>query len=204
MTDLPENTRQAGHDIHPMFLRRWSPRAFTGEEMPAADLLRMFEAANWAPSAFNYQPWNFVYAMRETENWGTFLNLLVPGNQMWAHAASALVFIVSDRFMRIGDAAPRASHSHSFDSGAAWGYLALQCERMGYAAHGMTGFDQPRAYETLNVPEDGYRIEAVIAIGKQAPASVLPEKLAARESPNARKPVEQSVFEGAFKAPAAG
>lgn len=183
-----------------MFLRRWSPRAFTGEEMPVADLMRMFEAANWAPSAFNYQPWQFVYARRETPEWGTFLNLLVPGNQMWAHAASALVFLVSDRFMRLPGADPRPDYSHSFDTGAAWGYLALQCERMGYAAHGMTGFDRERAYEVLEVPEDGYRIEAAVAIGKQASPAVLPEAMQAREKPNTRKPVEELVFEGVFRA----
>jgi hypothetical protein len=89
------------------------------------------------------------------------------------------------------------SHSHSFDPGAAWGYLALQASLSGYPAHGMVGFDMERAAAELKVP-DGHRVEAAIAIGKQGPASLLPEGLAAREVPSDRLPLPSIAFEGGF------
>src|SRR3954452_10072684 len=88
--------RQPDHPVDPLFLARWSPRAFDGSELPEEDLLTLFEAARWAPSAFNSQPWRFLYARRGDENWPLFLSLLIPWNQSWAHSASALVYILSD------------------------------------------------------------------------------------------------------------
>src|SRR5690349_8362831 len=130
-------TRQPDHPIDPLFLERWSPRAFDGSDLPEADLLRIFEAARWAPSAFNSQPWRFLYARRGDEHWDLFLSLLIPWNQGWAHSASVLVYILSDS-LPITDKAgqPQPSTTHSFDAGAAWACLALQATRMGYHAHG--------------------------------------------------------------------
>jgi nitroreductase len=192
--------RTADHDIDPIFLRRWSPRAFTGAEIPESTLLRIFEAARWAPSSYNSQPWRFLYARRDTPQWPTFLGLLGEFNQSWAKNAAVLIVVLSKTTMRPpGRDADIPSHSHSFDAGAAWANLALQATALGWHAHGMVGFDIPRTAVELRVPE-GYRIEAAIAIGQQGDKATLPEALQARESPNSRDPVSSFAFEGAFPA----
>ena len=193
------NGRTADHDIHDQFLNRWSPRAFTGEPLSDATLMQLFEAARWAPSAFNLQPWRFVYARRDSEHWERLYSILIEYNRMWVSTASALAFIISDRFRRKEGEAPIPSYSHSFDTGAAWGFLALQAHHMGLAAHGMTGFDPDLAYADLGVPESDYRIEAAIAIGRPTDPSVLPEMFRAREVPSSRNPVGGFVFEGRFR-----
>ena len=191
--------RTAEHPIDPLFLERWSPRAFTGEAIPEADLMTMFEAARWAPSSYNSQPWRFVYARRDTPAWAGMLSLLIEFNQSWAKDASAIVVLASSSTMLPpGKTAPVPSHSHSLDAGAAWGSFALQATRMGWFTHGMVGFDLERAFAELGFPE-GYRIEAAIAVGKKGDKSKLPEMLAAREEPSGRKPLSETVFEGKFK-----
>ncbi len=192
------NSRSADHPIETFFLERWSPRAFTGEAIPDADLHTMFEAARWAPSSFNSQPWRFLYAKHGTPAFAKFLGLLVEGNQSWAKNGSVLIIALSKKtFTPPGKTEGMAMNSHSFDAGAAWGYLALQASRMGYASHGMTGFDIPRAAKELNVPDD-YRVEVAIAIGRMADKSILPEPLRERETPNSRHPQAAFVFEGEF------
>jgi nitroreductase len=192
------NGRTADHDINPMFLHRFSPRAFSGEVIPDDVLMTMFEAARWAPSAFNVQPWRFVYAKRDTPQWSTLFDSLIEYNRLWAAGASALAFIISDRFRRKDGAAPQENYSHSFDAGAAWGYLALQARDLGWIAHGMTGFDHVGTYEALGVPSSDYRIEAAIAIGRHADKSGLPEMFHGGETPNSRRAVGEFVFEGKF------
>ena len=194
------NGRTAEHDVDPMFLERWSPRAFTGEPMQDGELMTLFDAARWAPSAFNGQPWRFVYAHRDTEDWIRLFDILIPVNQMWVKNASALAFVISDRFRRVDGQPPSPVHSHSFDAGAAWACLALQAVRMGWATHGMVGLQMAKAYEVLGVPETDYRIEAAIAIGRKADVSVLDEPFRAREIPSLRNPVSSFVHKGHFKA----
>ena len=190
--------RQADHPIDPWFLERWSPRAFDGSEMPEEDLRTLFEAARWAPSAFNSQPWRFLYARRGEADWERFLGLLIPWNQSWAHSASALIYILSDRLPMTDKAGePASSHTHSYDAGAAWACLALQATHMGYQAHGMSGVDFERAQAELAVPER-YRIEAAAAVGRIGDPASLPEKLRAREGPSGRKAVEEFVFRGGW------
>jgi nitroreductase len=193
------SARQASHPVDPLFLERWSPRAFDGSEIPLADLMTMFEAARWAPSAFNSQPWRFLYARRGDADWNRFLSLLIPWNQSWAHSASALVYIVSDSlpFIDKETGAPATSHTHSFDTGAAWASLALQATRMGYLAHGMSGIQHDLARAELGLP-DRYRLEAGCAIGKRGDPAQLDEKLRAREHPGSRKEIEAFVFAGNF------
>ena len=193
------NHRTADYDIDPMFLERWSPRAFTGEPMPQDVLMSLFEAAHWAPSAFNGQPWRFVYAHRDTPAWERLFDVLIPYNQAWVKNASVLMYVISDRFRRAPDKDPVPLRSHSFDAGAAWGYLALQAHRMGWAAHGMAGFDVARSYEVLGVPEADYCVEAAIAVGRPTDASVLDEAFRAREVPSHRNPVASITFEGTFR-----
>ena len=191
--------RHADHPIDPVFLDRWSPRAFDGVAMPQEDLLTIFEAARWAPSAFNVQPWRMLYAHRESAEWERFLGLLIPWNRSWAHSASALVYILSDTLTESRSGETSLSHSHSFDAGAAWACLALQAARMGYHAHGMSGVDFDRARSELAVPER-FRIEAAVALGRIGDPATLDEKLRAREEPSGRKPVAQFAFQGPFPA----
>jgi nitroreductase len=191
--------RSAGHDVDPMFLERWSPRAFTGEPIPQDVLMSMFEAARWAPSAFNGQPWRFVYARREKPaDWDPLFAALIPYNQAWVQGASVMMFIASDRFRRREGHEPQAYPGHSFDAGAAWGYLALQAHKLGWAAHGMAGFEAAAAHAATGLPEDEFRIDAAIAVGRPTEAGVLPEPYRAREVPSLRQPVESFVFEGRY------
>jgi len=191
--------RQADHEIDPLFLERWSPRAFDGSEIPDEDLLAIFEAARWAPSAFNSQPWRFLYAKRGDADWDRFLSLLIPWNQGWAHSASVLVYILSDSlpFTDKETGAPAGSHTHSFDAGAAWVSLALQATRMGYHAHGMSGIQHELARAELAIPER-YRLEAACVIGRIGDPAMLDDKLRARETPSGRKPLGEFVFRGNF------
>ncbi|MGG7517907.1 nitroreductase family protein [Allorhizobium undicola] len=194
------NNRSSEYDIDPLFLDRWSPRAFSGEAMSKEALFAILEAGHWAPSAFNMQPWRFVYALKGDAHFDTLLGGLIEFNQGWAKNASALVYVVSDTLSRPADgSAPKPSRSHSFDAGAAWGYMALQAVKSGYYAHAMTGVDFDKASSVLGVPGE-YRIEAAVAIGKLGDKSVLPEGLQAREVPNNRKPLAEVAFEGNFKA----
>jgi len=190
------NTRIPDHPIDPIFQERWSPRAFDGEPMAQADLLTVLEAARWAPSAYNYQPWRFVYAHRGDARWSDFVDLLVPFNVGWAQHASALIFVLSDTLMELGDEATPA-HSHSFDAGAAWAQLALQAGRMGYQARGMAGIDFAKARAELNVP-DRYRVEMAIALGRPTAPTELADEFHKRDDESLRHPVLEFAFAGSF------
>lgn len=190
-------SRQTSHDIHPLFLDRWSPRAYTGEALVKDDLLKILDAARWAPSASNHQPWRFAWALNGTDHWPVFVDLLAEGNRRWAKNAGALVVIISRTFNVNRDGERSSSWTHAFDAGAAWMALALQAHLSGYHAHGMGGLDRDRALGILDVPE-GYRVEIAVAIGKLAPADTLPDDLKAREVKSDRLPLEQLAFEGSF------
>lgn len=192
------NGRSTELPIDEMFLERWSPRAMTGVGISQAELMTMLDAARWAPSSYNSQPWRFLFAQRDSSYWPLFLSLLNTNNQGWAKNASALVFLVSKlKMLPAGQTAEVPSYTHAFDCGAAWGYLALQAHKMGWAAHAMIGIDYARAAKELNVPAE-HRVEVAIAIGKRGDKAILPEALAARENPNARNPISSIVREGPF------
>ena len=193
--------RAADHPIDPIFLERWSPRAFTGEAIDRAELLTILEAGRWAPSSMNAQPWRFLYALRDTPPWETFLNLLVPNNRGWACQAATLVYIVSRKTMKAwGDADELPSSTHSFDAGIAAGFIALQAHRMDWATHGMAGFDHDQMIRTLNVPA-GFKAEAAFAIGRTGDPAILPDALRQRERPSDRLPLAAIAFEGKFSLP---
>lgn len=195
---MSDPARTSAHPIDRLFLERWSPRAFSGEEIPVEELLTLFEAARWAPSAMNAQPWRFVYARRGTPAFGRFLAALAPANQAWAGQAAALVALVSEERMTLpGKDAPVPSASHSFDAGAAWAQLALQAHLRGWSAHAMGGFDQQKGAAAIELPPH-HRLEIFIAVGRRGDPSGLPEWARNREQPNGRKPVEELVREGKF------
>lgn len=191
-----ENIRIAGHPVHDQFLGRWSPRAFTSEVMTEAEVLTLLEAAGWAPSASNLQPWRFVYGLRSDAGFAAIADALVPFNRGWAEKASALI-VVASKTTTLKDEAEVPNSFHAFDSGAAWAQLALQAHLKGWIAHGIGGFDHARLAVNVKLPE-GYALHAVVAFGHQGGPANLQEMLQAREHPNDRLALAEVARHGSF------
>ena len=166
----------------------------SGEPLDDSELMRLFEAARWAPSTYNEQEWRFLYARRDTPNWPVFFGLLVEANQAWCDRAAVLMVVLSHKvFTRDGKPNP----VHSFDTGAAFENLALQGASMGLVVHGMAGFDRGKARATLGVPDD-YEIEAMVAVGHPGDPAELPAQLQAREKASGRNAIAEFIREGKF------
>ncbi len=191
------NGRTTKYEIDDMFLKRHSPRAMSGEKVSEEELMTLFEAARWAPSAYNIQPWRFVYAERETPEFENIFSCLVDFNKSWCVNAAALIVTISAKNSVSPKGESKPNVTHSFDTGAAWENFALQAFEMGLVAHGMSGFDFKMAAEKLGVPED-YNVEMMIAVGKPGKVENLPEGLRAMETPNDRRPLEETIFKGKF------
>lgn len=191
------NSRNSEFPIDTFFLDRWSPRAFTDEPMDLETMLTILDAAHWAPSSGNSQPWRFIYGLRGTEAFSTILDLLSDGNKRWAKNAAALMIVVSKTYRISSTGERRAAYTNSYDTGAAWFSVICQAMKLGYHAHGMEGFDKEKAVGVLELP-DGFRVEAAAAIGRMAGKETLPEDLREREVPSKRKPVSEIAFEGKF------
>lgn len=172
--------------VEPVFLERWSTRAFSPEPLSQAEIETLFEAARWAPSSSNSQPWLFLYATDGPER-DVFNSLLRPGNQAWATAAPLLVFIAA----RKGDGAGRVFRTGQFDTGAAWMSIAIQANKMGLFTHAMGGINIDEVHDRLELPRDEFDVLAGLAIGKIGDASTLSEELQARETPSDRKPLSE-------------
>lgn len=160
---------------------------------PAGSPSSQGEAARWAPSASNLQPWRFFYGVRGEPEFDTLLSLLVPFNEGWAKSARALIFITSVTSFD----GSRQNITHSFDAGSAFMSLSLQAHSMGLVAHGMAGIEFEKVPVVLRLP-DNLKVEAAVAIGYQGNASVLPEGLQKREGPSQRQPLAEMVFKGHF------
>jgi nitroreductase len=186
--------RKPENNIAEIFLNRWSPRAMSGEEIDEAFLFSLFEAARWAPSANNNQPWRFIYSRRNTKHWKTFFDLLAEGNQEWAKNAAVLIVVISKTTFEDS----KHARTHSYDAGAAWENFALQGSLMGLVVHGMQGFDYDKAKKVLGVSDD-YQVEAMIAVGKKGMKEHLPLYQQEREFPSARKSTSEIAMEGFFK-----
>ena len=186
--------RKVEKNINRLFVNRWSPRAMSGEEISNDDLMGLFEAARWAPSSYNNQPWRFIYAKRNTDHWQTLISLLVEGNKIWAQNAAVIVVVISRKNFEFNE---KPAITHQFDAGAAWENLALEATSRGLVTHGMQGFDYKQAREELGVPEN-FDVLAMIAIGKLGQKDNLPLNLQEREYPSDRKPLEEIVMEGKF------
>lgn len=187
--------RTSDYPINPLILKRHSPRAMSGEPVTKQELMQLFEAARWAPSSFNNQPWRFVYGFRDTPAWDKLFALLVPANQVWVTNGAVLVLAISSNLFSYNN---KLSRTHSFDTGAACENFALQGNSQGFVIHGMEGFDYDAARRVFNIP-DTYTVEAMFCVGKPGDPQQLPEKLRAGEEPNGRKPVAEFAFEGQFK-----
>jgi nitroreductase len=189
-----QKIRKQEYKIDSIFPSRWSPRAMTGEKIQKKTLLSLFEAARWAPSAYNSQPWRFIYALRETPAWEKLFNLLVDFNKSWVKNASALVLIISRKTFEYNK---KPSPTHSFDTGAAWQNIALQGSLKDLVIHGMSGFDYEKAKKQFKI-SDEYSVEAMFSVGIKANKETLPKELQDKELISDRKPISEIAFEGEF------
>lgn len=187
--------RVSEYPVNDLFLNRWSPRAMSGESIQYEELMALFEAARWAPSSFNNQPWRFIYAMKESQEWKVFFDFLNSFNQMWAVNASALIVVISAKNFEFNNL-PSRTHSH--DAGAACQNFALQASLNKLVVRGIEGFDYDKARLVLNIP-DSYDIEMMFAVGRPGNVEDLPERFRAKEYPSDRKPLSELIFEGKFK-----
>jgi nitroreductase len=190
-----QRIRKPGYPINSLILSRWSPRSMTGEELDEQDIMPLFEAARWAPSSFNNQPWRFIYAKRDTGHWDRLFNLLVDTNKLWAKNAALLVVVISRKNFEFNE---KPARTHQFDAGSAWQNLALEAHSRGIVAHGMQGFDYEKARVDLGIPVD-FEVMAMIAIGKKAPKENLPAELQDKEKLSDRKPLKDIIMEGIFR-----
>jgi nitroreductase len=172
-------------------LRRWSPRAFADRPVSAADMKKLFEAARWAASSFNEQPWRFLVGRKSDPTYSRIFESLAAFNQTWAKDPPVLMLSVGKKtFSQNGNPNHYALH----DTGAANANLALQATALGLHTHSMSGFDRDNVRAAFHVPED-YEIGAVIAVGYLGNVDALPDSLKAAEtSPRTRKPLNEFVF----------
>jgi len=192
---MAKASRKSLYPISDIFLNRWSPRAMSGEPMSDEELMPLFEAARWAPSSYNGQPWRFVYAYKGSKRYDQFFELLVPFNQSWAKTAAVLVAIISKKTFELNG---KPSRTHSFDTGSAWMNFALQGSIDDLVVHAMEGFDYDKTHNLLGLSDD-YQVECMVAVGKPGRKEDLPAELQEREEPSGRRPIEEIVFEDEFK-----
>jgi nitroreductase len=190
-----EKVRRATNPINPLILNRWSSRSMTGEELGNEDIMSLFEAARWAPSSYNNQPWRFIYAKRNTEHWDRLFNLLADGNKTWAKNSALLVVVISRKNFEYNE---KPARTFQFDAGSAWENLALEAYSRGIVAHGMQGFDYEKARVDLEIPTD-FEVMAMVAIGKKGPKEILPPGLQEKEKPTDRKPLKDIIMEGIYR-----
>lgn len=186
--------RETVYPIQELLLSRTSSRAFSQESITDEELFSLFEAAHWAPSSYNSQPWRFVYARKGDPYWDGLFDVLVDFNKSWCQHADTLVVIISRKHFEHND---KPSVTASFDVGAAWMSLAIEAHKRGIIAHGMSGFDYEKLKRHLNVA-DVFNIEAMIAIGKRGVKDSLPAQLKDMETPSLRKSINEVVSNGVF------
>jgi nitroreductase len=197
MTQMPTIARQPDHPVAPQFPARWSPRSFTDRALTMEEVLTLLEAARWAPSASNHQPWRLVWALRDEPGFSVIHAALTGNNLTWAGKAAALIVVASKDTVLNRDSVEVPNRTAGFDTGAAWMSLALQAQTMGLAAHAMGGFDQTALSAAVALP-GGHTLHCVVAVGEQGPVTTLPEDLAAREKPSGRKPLSETAHHGRF------
>ena len=188
------NQRVPSQDINAQFINRVSPRAFDGREVCESDLMKLFEAARWAPSCFNSQPWRFVYGLKDMDEWAPLFSLLMDINQKRASNCGALFAVLSKTVFEQSD---QPAPTSSFDTGAAWMSFALQARELGLETHAMWGVMHDRVKETLGLPHD-IVLRAIIAVGYLGDPSSLPDNLREKETPSMRKELSEIVFKGKY------
>ena len=182
--------RTATVPIDPQFLERTSPRAFTPEPLNRTQIEQIVEAARWAPSASNLQPWHFCYALHGDANWAAFSGIPNEFNRRWCLNAGALIVVLSNT--------KESASKHAFDAGCAWGFMALQAYHLGLVTHAMAGIHPDVAQKVLQLSED-WTVQALVAVGRRGDAGTLPADLAEREVPSMRKPLTDIPSAGPLK-----
>jgi nitroreductase len=185
--------------IHRLLADRWSPRAFDERPIEPEKMHSLFEAARWAPSSNNEQPWRFLLATKDREfEWGRFFGCLLEGNRIWAYRAPVLILSVAS--LNFEDSAKPNRHA-LHDTGMATENLVLQATALGLAAHQMAGFDAEKARADLKIPS-GYDPVAMIAVGYPGDPSILSDRLKQREQAlRERNGISSFVFVGEWGKP---
>ncbi|NWF74553.1 MAG: nitroreductase family protein [Nitrospirae bacterium] len=193
-----EKPAQTQFPIHELLKKRWSPRAFDERPVEADTLLSLFEAARWAPSSNNGQPWRFLVAMKEKKaEYDRLFNCLVEANQKWAYRAPVLLLSVAKLQFDDGSSNRHALH----DTGMAAENLVIQATAFGLVAHQMAGFRIDQVRKDCQIPE-GYEPVAMMAIGYPGDPALLSDRLRARETqPRVRKPMTEFVYSATWEQP---
>jgi nitroreductase len=188
------------HPVHELIRRRWSPRAFSSRPVEREKLLSVLEAARWAPSSFNGQPWSFLVATKDDRaEFERMLSCLVPQNQVWAKAAPVLMISVAKTHFEHNGKPNRHAW---YDTGQAVAFLTLQATALDLGVHQMAGFSADKVRELYAIPETAEPASA-IALGYVGDPNSLDEKLRERElAPGKRKPLKEFVFLGRWGHPA--
>lgn len=183
-------------DLHELLRHRWSPRAFSSEALGDEEVRRLLEAARWAPSAFNEQPWRFLLATRQrTADFESLLSCLTPGNQVWAGHAAGLAITVAQREL---SSKPAPNRTALYDLGQAIAHLTFQATAMGIVVHQMAGLDLDKARAVCGIPE-GYDPVTAVAFGRPGDSSALPEDVRRKDAaPRVRKPMSDIAFAAAW------
>ena len=191
----PADTQYPTHDL---LRQRWSPRAFDDRPLEPEKLRSLFEAARWAPSSNNEQPWRFLVATKENSTeYDRLFACLLEGNQKWAHRAPVLLLSVAT--LQFEDGSPNRHALH--DTGMAVENLVLQATALGLVAHQMAGFRIDQARTDCKIPE-GYEPAAIIAVGYPGDPIKLPDRLRVRETqPRVRKPLTEWVYSTTWEQP---
>ena len=185
--------REFDYEVVEEITTRWSPRAFDPErEVPKEDLMAMLEAARYAPSCFNEQPWRFILGRRGDENYNKIKEALKDTNREWASSASVLMMILSRQKFEKNQ---KDNRWHLFDAGTAWGYFSLEAERRGLITHAMGGFSVDKIREAFEVTED-VSIIAAVAVGYYGDKATLSPENFKKEKPSPRDDIEEIVIEG--------
>jgi nitroreductase len=187
--------------VHDFIAERWSPRAFSDKSVAHEVLVSLFEAARWAPSSSNEQPWAYIVATKhDAENFAKLVSILVPGNSPWAKNAAVLALAVAElAFAKNGT----PNRNAQYDVGAASAWLTVEATTRGLFVHQMAGYDADKARQVFGIPA-GWEPIAAMAIGYPGEADSLPEPMRERESaPRSRKPLSSFVMTGKWghKAP---
>ncbi|WP_240420716.1 nitroreductase family protein [Paenibacillus periandrae] len=191
---LPEvdAIRKADYPVNPLFLNRWSSRSYETRSVPDDVLYTILEAARWAPSSSNLQPWRFIVA-RTPEQRKRFEEFIRPNNRLWTDSVPVLLLLASDKLRADGE----PNRSHAFDTGAAWASIALQARILGLTTRAVGGYDKDKARIVLDVPDE-IELHAVIALGYPGTKKALHESFQDKEQPNGRRPLSESIVDGKF------
>ena len=186
--------RESSYPIEEWFLSRVSLRALSEERLTDEDLMSLFEAARWAPSSYNNQPWRYLYARRGDPAWDIMYKALIDWNKKWCATADTLIVVVSRNNFEHNN---KPSVTARFDTGASWMSLALEARARGLVTHGMQGFNYEEIRQAFHIP-DAFTVEAMIAVGKPGSLDKLPPEIREKEVLSQRKPLEQVVSRGVF------